>query len=312
MSRTTLESTSAETNERPAKRLRLQSKAEKPRCAVKVRPLGNLLLQDNVVNCRDAGLGRLAALPDEILSTIFSELEPHELSRIQGSSKTFCAFSRIESFWKLAYIKRSRGHLEHWRGSWRSTYIQTFSAKSVVIVEADINIDNLYSDVLVLPQIAAQYDANQIVDSPHFANNIKRVDGRSLQPHELGNEPHILENAMHNWKALRTECNAGWSLQAMAARYPDVAFRAEAVLTTASSYKRYHDACEMDESPLYLFDPDFVEKTTGFGAVRSLGDDFSVPSAFSDDLFKLFGNDRPNYRWLIAGPGQSVLQFARH
>lgn len=59
----------------------------------------------------------------------------------------------------------------------------------------------------------------------------------------------------------------------------------------------YHDACEQDESPLYLFESEFVEKTVG--ASEGLGDDYEVPLCFREDLFEVMGAERPDYRWLV-------------
>jgi len=62
-----------------------------------------------------------------------------------------------------------------------------------------------------------------------------------------------------------------------------------------------------DESPLYLFDKDFTTKPTTNGV--SLAKDYSIPGTFSDDLFTLLGNARPDHRWLIVGPKRSGSTF---
>lgn len=262
------------------------------------QPLGNLLFQSGSRNARNPGLGSLAVLTDELLSSIFSELDPIDLIRSQAVSRAFFVFARIEGHWKLHYIKRARGSLGNWRGSWRNTYISTFCAPDrQVSPTANIYIRNIYSDVLYLPYLAAKYDANSIVTSSSFANNIPRKDIQTLTNIELGNEPCILTGAMKDWAAMSADRR--WSIPSLAERFPATQFRAEAVLTSMSQYSAYHDACDADESPLYVFDPDFVEKT-GSETATGLGADFAAPEPFRDDLFKVLGDERPNYRWLVS------------
>lgn len=346
---------------RPSKRARTCPEEDQPghRSLPPVRPpaqpLGNLLLRERPYNSRNPGLGRLAVLPDEIIASIFSELRAPDLVRSQGVSRAFFAFSRIEGHWKLEYIKRSKGSLEKWRGSWRSTYLYNYntahkhpypspssSAHALPnqshscppasdpihsLPTDEIRIRDLYSDVLYLPHLAARYDAKELTRSSNFSDNVLRVDGSRLSPSDLRDTPMILRNLMQDWGALQT-----WSLASLAQAYPETKFRAEAVLTHMEDYLAYHDACGADESPLYIFDADFVEKTktqeegaashgsrgAGGGGAGGNGDgdgdgggndkakagldrDFNVPSIFRDDLFKVMGDERPNYRWLVSG-----------
>lgn len=63
-----------------------------------------------------------------------------------------------------------------------------------------------------------------------------------------------------------------------------------------------------DESPLYLFDKGFAEKTNievghGKDAV------YWPPECFGPDLFELLGAERPAHRWLIIGPKRSGSTF---
>lgn len=265
------------------------------------QPLGNLLARQNAHNARDAGLGRLAALPDEILVGIVGELEAMDLLRMQAVSHALYAFSRIEGHWKHLYIRRSAGKLERWQGTWRTTYLHEFCNSSRrfagTLPTDDCHIADIYSDVLFLPYMAARYDPNTIASSSKFANNVRRVDGSALSIDDLGDEPLILTGLMDDWSALNGP--DPWSLPALAKRFPHVQYRAEAVLTKLSDYISYHDNCIQDESPLYIFDADFVEKTATPTPGRSLQDDFQVPSLFEDDLFSLLGERRPNFRWLV-------------
>ncbi|CDH51719.1 jumonji domain containing 6 [Lichtheimia corymbifera JMRC:FSU:9682] len=72
-----------------------------------------------------------------------------------------------------------------------------------------------------------------------------------------------------------------------------------------------------DDSPLYIFDSGFYKdrrrsrKSKSSSSKKSdqpntLLDDYTVPSYFEDDLFRLTGERRrPPYRWLVIGGGRS-------
>jgi len=57
-----------------------------------------------------------------------------------------------------------------------------------------------------------------------------------------------------------------------------------------------------DESPLYLFDKHFAEKT-------SMGEEYTIPPLFAEDFFSVLGKDRPDRKWLILGPARSGSSF---
>ncbi|KAJ9523551.1 hypothetical protein QJQ45_007246 [Haematococcus lacustris] len=76
---------------------------------------------------------------------------------------------------------------------------------------------------------------------------------------------------------------------------PVQAFREHAVIAgsfdvTMATYLAYA-ATTWDEMPLYLFDKRFME------ACPALGQDFQVPSVFTEDLMAVMGAQRPDFRW---------------
>lgn len=112
---------------------------------------------------------------------------------------------------------------------------------------------------------------------------------------------------MTDWPAFSSPTRH-WSLEKLKSRFSTTSFRAEAALTTLPVYATYESDCVLDESPLYLFESDFVEKTASQGEF-GLGDDYTVPACFQEDLFGVMGDRRPDYRWLIRGPIRSGSTF---
>ena len=67
-------------------------------------------------------------------------------------------------------------------------------------------------------------------------------------------------------------------------------------------YYNYSDNTH-EESPLYVFDKRFADK------IPALAQDYTVPEYFNEDLFKIIGSERPDYRWIIIGPARSGSNF---
>jgi histone arginine demethylase JMJD6 len=76
------------------------------------------------------------------------------------------------------------------------------------------------------------------------------------------------------------------------------------------------EAGQIDDSPLYIFESSFREplknhKTTEASlpsirlTKRSLLEDYTSPTYFSEDLLKLTGSRRPPYRWFVMGGARS-------
>lgn len=132
--------------------------------------------------------------------------------------------------------------------------------------------------------------------------NVPRRSGLSLEDfrrqYERPNQPVILTDVVRNWPAFEK-----WRSRS----YLNKAFENQLVHVggyqfTMAQYYEYADEAG-DEMPLYLFDKRFAEKSP------RLAEDYHVPRAFSEDLFGVLGDCRPDYRWLIVGPKRSGSSF---
>ncbi|KAL9069244.1 MAG: hypothetical protein Q9161_005651 [Pseudevernia consocians] len=118
--------------------------------------------------------------------------------------------------------------------------------------------------------------------------------------HAWTDRPFILTGPVREWPVYRE-----WSTEAILRKYGDVTFTAESVDWPLKTYVEYMNN-NQDESPLYLFDRNFVEKMD----IR-VGKDgqYRAPSSFGEDLFSVLGERKPNSRWLIVGPEKSGSTF---
>lgn len=118
----------------------------------------------------------------------------------------------------------------------------------------------------------------------------------------------------HDWvrlqqsMCLRTNCSGhGWGTipssfkHAIAHTQPRV--RSEGNMEMIAEDYFCYMSRQQDDGPLYLFDKDFA------GHAAPLAADYSAPPAFQEDLFALLGDARPDFRWLIIGPGRSGSTF---
>ena len=115
--------------------------------------------------------------------------------------------------------------------------------------------------------------------------------------------PFILTSPVKEWPVY-----GAWTPKTLLEKYPDVKFRAEAVDWPMKKYMLYMSNSK-DESPLYLFDRAFVEKT-GISIGRGAPDAaYWPPTCFGEDLFSVLGDQRPDCRWMIMGPRRSGSTF---
>lgn len=115
--------------------------------------------------------------------------------------------------------------------------------------------------------------------------------------------PFILTSPVKEWPIY-----GKWTPESLLDKFPEVQFRAEAVDWPMQTYMQYISNSS-DESPLYLFDRAFVEKT-GISVGRSIPDAaYWPPVCFGEDLFDVLGDHRPDCRWMIMGPKRSGSTF---
>ncbi|EJU00093.1 Clavaminate synthase-like protein [Dacryopinax primogenitus] len=269
-----------------------------------ILPLGNYLGRPSL----PCSLGTLRRLPDELILYLFSLFSPSDLLSLSAVSKACFAFALHEPLWKEHYVSLSEGKLGRWQGTWRKTFLTRLGhAPDLPIWPTDgISCRGIFSDVLYQPQLCASLPLHHYF--PSKKQNIPRRPYTSLSPAEFAahyaapGEPVILTGALETWAAY-THPSHKWSLSSLANRFPSVRLQAEALSCTFAEYERYASNCAGEDTPLYMFDSGFVESASG------MGEEYKPFEVFGEDLFDLFGSERPDYRWLIAGPAHSGSTF---
>ncbi|KAL8869690.1 MAG: hypothetical protein Q9174_004083 [Haloplaca sp. 1 TL-2023] len=186
-----------------------------------------------------------------------------------------------------------------WHGSWLSTYLGVRKERL-----SQIQCDNLFSDALHRPFLCTHSPLLPHVLNIPEANTITRLGDLTSAEFAAhwADRPFILTDPARQWPAFHQ-----WSLSFLREHYGDVVFRAEAVDWPYSTYSDYMSN-NQDESPLYLFDHSFVEKMG-----LKVGDvgkgHYWPPACFGEDLFDVFGDQRPDRRWLIVGDARSGSSF---
>lgn len=178
-----------------------------------------------------------------------------------------------------------------WRGTWRKTYLGL--PKEVPII-----VENLFSDVLYRPVFCAVHPIAPFAEGIPKRNQILKFSNLTKEEFtNYKNTPFILTEPVKKWPAYMD-----WSIKKLAREHAQIKFRAESVDWKLETYYDYMRDCVYDESPLYLFDKYFVEKTV-------LGDKYTVPEIFQEDYFEVLREARPDRRWLIIGPTRSGSTF---
>ncbi|KAA8896143.1 phosphatidylserine-specific receptor PtdSerR [Sphaerosporella brunnea] len=259
-----------------------------------IKPSGNAFTSES--NLRDTSCGLFALFPDELILQVLGYLSEDELNAVGATSKGMYGFSRAEELWKSLFIE-SPACKEHftWRGTWRRTVLNLSETS-----EARIALPNLFSDALYRPFHMSQVPLGPFVSRIPLQNQILRFSDMSAEEFntKYSNTPFVLTSPVKDWPGF-----GEWTYKTLVSKYGDIKFRAESVDWRLRDYVAYMEN-QSDESPLYLFDRAFVEKTNS-----EMEAGFTVPDCFGKDFFEVLGSDRPDRRWMILGPERSGSTF---
>ncbi|XP_062196994.1 arginine-specific demethylase JMJ22 [Phragmites australis] len=263
-----------------------------------VQPLGNLLLSASPrANLRDAGLGALRPLPDDLLLDVLGLLPARDLAALSAASKALCVVASHDPLWRTLVLDELGGGFD-FAGSWRATYIAAASGGRGHLPPRVLQIKGFYSDYLFQSWLCANMEMR-----PEWLarDNIERRRGMSVEQFvaefEEPNRPVLLEGCLESWPALQK-----WTREYLLEVSAGKEFAVGPVSMTLDRYFRYADNVQ-EERPLYLFDAKFAEK------VPEMGRDYEVPVYFREDLFSVLGEERPDHRWVIIGPAGSGSSF---
>ncbi|KAG0553571.1 hypothetical protein KC19_12G021800 [Ceratodon purpureus] len=262
-----------------------------------IQPLGNLFLSTSGRNVRDVGLGTLQVLNDETIIDILSNLDGRDLARLALVSKAFYVFAHQDSLWRNLVLDNYKGELG-FQGCWKTTYLASLVPKYAGPPHLPLKVKDFYSDYLFQSWLCASLE---IKPDWLSTDNIEKRENLSVEEFirdfEEPNKPVLLRGAMDSWPALKK-----WNREYLLKHAGDIDFAAGPIHLKLSDYYKYADVVE-EERPLYIFDSKFAEKSPQLAA------DYEVPVYFREDLFSILGIERPDYRWLIAGPARSGSSF---
>ncbi|KAK9471614.1 uncharacterized protein V1510DRAFT_419782 [Dipodascopsis tothii] len=269
-------------------------------------PEGNAILMadDKVVQSRQRRrnlLGSFGALPDELIVHFLDNfVDAAELRQLGYTSRLWAAFTGLEDFWRQLLTRRAEP-LDRWYGSWRRTYWRLEAGQ-----EAVLRCDGLFSDLLHRMFVLSALDVRAYVEglpggvaAPGSARGIPRV-AAALSPAEFDEKWVARPFVMDGWA-----WPTSWTIDGLATAFADTEFEQENVQWRMGVYADYMQH-NRDVSPLYLFDPRFMEK---MDTERLPESTYTPPEAFRQDLFTVLGDRRPNFRWLIVGPTRSGSTF---
>jgi hypothetical protein len=246
---------------------------------------------------RDSGLGRLAQLSDEAVLCILNHLAARDLAALAAASRALYCFANHEELWKALALEELPGRWRY-RCSWQETYLAAAVPGYRAGARRPRPVRGLYSDLLHQSWLCAALE----VDPAWLeVDNVERRAGLSVaefrERYERPNRPVILTDVVPRWRAF-----AAWDRPYLQRALGGADVLVGDAPMPFAEYCAYADA-QRDELPLYLFDKNFA------AACPALAGDYSAPPHFSEDLFAVLGDARPDYRWLIIGPPKSGSTF---
>eukprot|EP00041_Stephanoeca_diplocostata_P010089 m.160232 g.160232 ORF g.160232 m.160232 type:complete len:525 (+) comp18015_c0_seq5:399-1973(+) len=265
-------------------------------------PEGVSLLNDTALESRKQGLGMLSVLSDELLLEILGHLDNmRDLCSFVCVSSQCYVLGHVPDLWReivLSLCEQS-GKGFNFIYTWKDTAIRMIKPHVALRAHQPCAFRPYYSDYLFQSWLCASL---QIPTSWLSVDNIDRRSSLSqhdfIKEYEVPNRPVLISDVVTSWPAFNK-----WNLDYLISATHGQEFEAGPVRMSPKAYWQYASSVE-EESPLYLFDPDFADK------VPALGRDYTVPEYFSEDLFKVLGADkRPHHRWLIVGAPRSGSTF---
>lgn len=257
-----------------------------------VRPGGNALTSKQDLS---VSMGIFGRIPDTLVLLLLEYLDQNALLQLGHTCRGLFAFTAYDQIWRELALSDNANDLE-WRGSWRASLLRSHSPLP------RIDCRNLFSDALYRPFQCTYASLTPFVADIPQENQIARLPDLTAEQFtgHWSYRPFILTEPVKKW-----QCFRDWDEDQLQQRFRDVRFRAEAVDWRLSNYVHYMND-NQDESPLYLFDKDFVEKMA-----LQVGPNgaYQPPPCFGEDLFTLLGEHRPDHRWLIVGPARSGSTF---
>lgn len=257
----------------------------------------------------------LSLLPDALISHVLDTLVTSVAPRDAGA--TLCLFSEAstyafafaadEDLWRriiFQLVTPAEIATAPYKISWRTTCLNLFSAKQESNQESNHGLRKfvVYSDVLFHKWRCL----TTLISSAWLEHtDVSRISAEKASPEffrehfDRRNIPVIITDVVKKWAAY-----SNWTREGLVNRCGDIHFNAGGCYFSLRHYFAYCEAVEnKDDQPLYIFDKHFANK------VPSLTEDYAVPEYFSDDLFNVLGENRPDYRWLIIGPARSGSSF---
>jgi hypothetical protein len=271
-----------------------------------LKPWGNLIMASGQgVACRrDAGLGSMRCLPDEVLLHIMECLDAAALERVGSCSKQLYVTARHQPLWKQLTADAFPSGFDfctNWRTTWqRETARAAGRLREGAEPPPAMKVEGVYSDLLFQHWLCSSMFIN-----PKWlrVSNIDKVHALDMTPaaftdrYERPGIPVVIQGVCNHWPAF-----SKWTDQYLSASSCDAKFRCGAADLTMQQFLSYRSRYS-EEAPLILFDKRFCERAP------ALATDFSVPQFFTQDLFNVLGPLRPDYRWLIIAAARSGSFF---